>query len=88
MCRVEIEVSNPRNDLADRNLGKPRFRSARSFLGLETSISTRHTYKILIFCHFGFGMFNTGVFLVSDSGLSHFWLTRCYIDVYGLVNVL
>ena len=25
-----------------------RFRSARSFLGLETSISTRHTYKILI----------------------------------------
>ena len=28
--------------------GKPRFRSARSFLGLETSISTRHTYKILI----------------------------------------
>ena len=48
MCRVEIEVSNPRNDLADRNLGKPRFRSARSFLGLETSILTRHTYKILI----------------------------------------
>ena len=51
MCRVEIEISNPRNDLADRNLGKPRFRSARSFLGLETSISTRHTYKILILLH-------------------------------------
>ena len=38
VCRVEIEVSNPRNDLADRNRGLPRFRSARSFRGLETSI--------------------------------------------------
>ena len=35
MCRVEIEVSNPRNDLADRNRGLPRFRSARSFRGSD-----------------------------------------------------
>ena len=51
VCRVEIEDSNPRNDLADRNRGLRRFRSARSFRGLETSISTRHTYKILFLAY-------------------------------------